>query len=80
MLRYINLYKIELLAAYPHSQVVSELTHTSEELDDKMSIAHALYKEGFLLVTDDATRSGHIGGGTDNSDDDDDDESDDDIF
>lgn len=38
-----------LLDAYPTAVVVMDLHHPSEELEDKVSIAQALYKEGFLL-------------------------------
>lgn len=46
----------ELLNAYPNSVVVEELYHPSEELDDKISIARALFKEGFLMIMDEASR------------------------
>jgi hypothetical protein len=45
-----------LLAAYPEAILVSELPHPSEELEDKISLAQALYKEGFLLIHDDASK------------------------
>jgi hypothetical protein len=38
-----------LLDAYPAPVVVMDLHHPSEELEDKVSIAQALFKEGFLL-------------------------------
>ena len=38
-----------LLDAYPTPVVVMDLPHPSEELEDKVSIAQALYREGFLL-------------------------------
>jgi ABC-type sugar transport system ATPase subunit len=47
----------ELLQAYPVPMKVQDLSHSSEEVEDKVSIAHALYKEGFLLIMDDATRA-----------------------
>ena len=31
---------------------MSELYHPSEELEDKIAVAQALYKEGFLLIED----------------------------
>lgn len=31
---------------------MGELDHPSEELDDKISIAQALFKEGFLMIDD----------------------------
>lgn len=45
-----------LLLAYPDGVTVSELPHPSEELDDKVSVAQALFKEGFLLIDDEASR------------------------
>jgi len=44
-----------LLTAYPHSITVSDLDHPSEEMDDKIGIAEALYKEGILLISDEAS-------------------------
>jgi lysine-specific demethylase/histidyl-hydroxylase NO66 len=44
-----------LLDSYPHGVIVSEIPHPSEEEDDKVSVATALFKEGFLLVLDEAT-------------------------
>jgi hypothetical protein len=44
-----------LLNAYPEGVEVSEIPHPSEELDDKVSVAVALYKEGFLIVEDEGT-------------------------
>ena len=41
-----------ILEAYPLGIVVSELPHSSEELEDKLDIARALFKEGFLIVDD----------------------------
>jgi hypothetical protein len=35
---------------------VSELPHPSEELEDKISLAQALYREGFLLIHDEASK------------------------
>ena len=45
-----------LLQAYPQSVCVSDLYHPSEEIDDKVSVAQALYKEGFLVIDDEASR------------------------
>ena len=45
-----------LLAAYPEGITVSELEHPSEELDDKIGVAQALYKEGFLVIADEVSR------------------------
>lgn len=47
----------ELISAHPNGVVVNELSHSSEELEDKLALAQALFKEGFLLIMDDATRS-----------------------
>lgn len=59
-----------LIKAYPEGVVVDELYHPSEETDDKVSIAQALYKEGFLLIIDEASKPSNI---HDNDDDDDND-------
>lgn len=45
-----------LLTAYPDAVTVSDLDHPSEELDDKLGVAQALYREGFLLITDEVSR------------------------
>ena len=45
-----------LLAAYPEAVLVSELPHPSEELEDKISLAQALYREGFMLIHDEASK------------------------
>ena len=45
-----------LLHSYPDGVVVSNLYHPSEELDDKISIAQALYKEGILVIEDEASK------------------------
>jgi lysine-specific demethylase/histidyl-hydroxylase NO66 len=47
-----------LLSAYPKPITVSDLYHPSEELDDKVSVAQALYKEGFLLIMDETSLPG----------------------
>lgn len=57
-----------LLEAYPSSVAVMDLPHPSEELDDKVSVAQALFKEGFLLV-DDNSSSEHQGGKDEDDDD-----------
>lgn len=64
---------------------VSELPHSSEELEDKVAVAQALFREGFLLVADEATRIHHpeykestTAGNNDNDDEDDEDDGDDD--
>jgi hypothetical protein len=44
-----------ILSAYPEGVVVSDLDHPSEEIDDKLGVAQALYKEGFLLIVDEAS-------------------------
>jgi hypothetical protein len=45
-----------LLSAYPNPVTVSDLEHSSEEIDDKVSIAQALYKEGILMIADPASQ------------------------
>jgi hypothetical protein len=47
---------------------VSDLPHPSEELEDKISIAQALYKEGFLLIEDEASKPDQGGDSDDDSD------------
>lgn len=59
-----------LLKAYPEAVTVSDLDHPSEEMDDKIGIAEALYKEGFLLIADVASQPAGLANGSDNSDDD----------
>lgn len=44
-----------LLSAYPLAVAVQDLPHSSEELEDKVAVAQALYKEGFLLIDDAVT-------------------------
>ena len=73
----------ELLGAYPSPVTVSELSHSSEELDDKLGIAQSLYKEGFLFIMDDTTRSGRqlrTNSGNNQNQNTSDDEDDNDIF
>jgi hypothetical protein len=45
-----------LLSAYPDPVTISDLEHSSEEIDDKVSIAQALYKEGILMIADPASQ------------------------
>jgi hypothetical protein len=58
-----------LLDAYPSPVVVMDLHHPSEELEDKVAIAQALFKEGFLLRVEDSEEKAS---GSDEDDDDDD--------
>ena len=58
-----------LLRAYPRGMTVSDLPHPSEELDDKVGVAQALYKEGFLVIEDEASRPAGGGGGEEDEDD-----------
>lgn len=44
------------LDAYPEGIVVSDVHHVSEELEDKLEIARALFKEGFLIIVDEASK------------------------
>ena len=46
---------------------VADLPHPSEEDDDKLSLAQALFKEGFLVIDDDASKP-HAAGATSDSD------------
>jgi hypothetical protein len=46
----------QLLSAYPHPIMISDLYHPSEELEDKVSLAEALFKEGFLMIVDDTSK------------------------
>ena len=61
-----------LLGAYPAAVSISELPHPSEEEEDKLEVAQALYKEGFLMIHDDASKpSGAVdrdGGGSESDD------------
>lgn len=45
-----------LLKAYPEGVMVQDLPHPSEELEDKVGIAQALFKEGFILIVDETSR------------------------
>jgi hypothetical protein len=60
-----------LLSAYHEGVVVSELPHGSEELEDKLDVAKALFREGFLLVDDEASKPAKAGEGSNDEDDDD---------
>lgn len=53
--------------SYPKGVTISELSHSSEEMDDKVEIARALFREGFLMVVDEASKPAEEG----ESDDDD---------
>src|SRR3569623_1794965 len=44
-----------LLSAYPLAVAVQGLPHSTEELEDKVAVAQALYKEGYLLIDDAVT-------------------------
>jgi hypothetical protein len=50
-----------LLNAYPRSVTVEELEHPSDEIDDKLGIVLALYKEGLLVITDAASQPAEFG-------------------
>lgn len=45
-----------LLHAYPDGFTVADLPHPSEELEDKVGVAQALYKEGFLAIMDEMSK------------------------
>ncbi|CAM9380088.1 unnamed protein product [Scytosiphon promiscuus] len=54
-----------LLSAYPQPVTVSQLPHPpTEDLEDKVGIAAALFKEGFLLIVDDDDGDGGSDGGS----------------
>lgn len=55
-----------LLDAYPTPVVVMDLHHPSEELEDKVAVAQALFKEGFLLRVEDSDEK--AGSGEDDDD------------
>jgi len=44
-----------LLFSYPDGIIVEDLPHPSEEVDDKVSIAQSLYKEGLLIIEDETS-------------------------
>jgi lysine-specific demethylase/histidyl-hydroxylase NO66 len=54
-----------LLRAYPHSVTVQELPHPSEEDGDRVEVAQALFREGFLVIVDEATLPSHLHVGVD---------------
>ena len=58
-----------LLAAYPHGITVTTLPHPSEEESDKVDVAAALFREGFLVVEDEASKP--AADGSDDGDDND---------
>lgn len=61
-----------LLHAYPDPVMVMELPHPSEDLEDKIGVAEALFKEGFLLMcVDDENEEGGDENGEEEDDDDD---------
>lgn len=45
-----------LLSAYPEPIQVSDLPHSSEEDEDKIGIAEALFKEGLLMICDEMSK------------------------
>ena len=45
-----------LLNAYPDPVLVSDLPHASEDEEDKVAIARALFKEGILLIVDEMSK------------------------
>ena len=58
-----------LLSAYPAPISVSNLPHPSEDDDDKIAVAQALFKEGFLIIDDDASKPTSKGDESEDSDD-----------
>ena len=63
----------QLVSSYPHGIMIMELTHNSDENEDKLAVARAIFKEGLLMVVDDAL-------GVNKSSNSDEDEDDDGIF
>ncbi len=59
-----------LLLAYPEAISVADLPHPSEEDDDKIGVAQALFKEGFLIIDDDASKPSMDPQGSSDNDDD----------
>ncbi len=59
-----------LLNAYPEGVTVLDLPHPSEELEDKVGVAEALFKEGILVLEDEATKSQLAAEGSEEDDDD----------
>ena len=49
-----------LLKAYPDPITVSDLEHPSDEIDDKIGIAEALFKEGILMIMDVASQPDNV--------------------
>lgn len=60
-----------LLRAYPHPVTVQTLPHPSEEDGDRVEVAQALFKEGFLVIDDEATLPSHLHEGQDEDGEDD---------
>ena len=63
-----------LLSAYPHAIMVADLPHPSEEDEDKVGVAQALYKEGFLVIDNDVVTRGAVAAENDDSEDESEDE------
>eukprot|EP01031_Cornospumella_fuschlensis_P038118 gene38118-46314_t len=61
-----------LLTSYPHAIQVMHLPHPSEEVEDKVGVAEALYREGLLVVVDEISRAagGDDDGGEEEGDED----------
>lgn len=55
----------EIIKAYPHGVTISDLPHSSEDMDDKVEVARALFREGFLMVVDEATKPADEGASDD---------------
>ncbi len=45
-----------LLDSYPNPVAISDLPHSSEDDEDKISITRALFKEGFLIIVDNISK------------------------
>ncbi len=44
-----------LMQSFQEGIIVSDLPHPSEELEDKVGVAESLFKEGLLMIMDEAT-------------------------
>lgn len=59
-----------LLLAYPEPVAISDLEHPAEDIEDKVAVAEALYKEGFLVIADELSHDAEQAAGDDDGDDD----------
>eukprot|EP01033_Poteriospumella_lacustris_P000478 gene481-318_t len=59
-----------LLKAYPNAVMISDLPHPSEDMEDKVGVAQALFKEGFLVIVDETSKPGQADSDDDDNDND----------